>query len=218
MQLTIHCRPPDHLIWTEQTTTHKDTHTLTHTSTSQEEEAAYYAQTKRKQKKANLDELRKHGPLTGISLGVFPPTHPFRVGIAWITRNPLFENLVLLCIIVSCIMLAWDTPLLEPGSTTWAVITYADRVFTVVFVLEMVLKVITFGLFSTPQAYLKVHTRTRARTHTPPPVRARTHTHTHAHTRVHTRACAHAHAHARTSRTRGTSSTSRSWCPPSPPS
>ena len=58
----------------------------------------YVAHVERIQKKASADELRRKGPLTGLSLGVFGPQHPIRMGIAFISRHRWFENVMLLCI------------------------------------------------------------------------------------------------------------------------
>ena len=38
-------------------------------------------------------------------------------------------------------MLAWDEPLLEKGSTTYAVLKYSDILFTFLFLAELIMKV-----------------------------------------------------------------------------
>ena len=84
-------------------------------ATIEAEEKMYIEHMQRKQKKATADELRRKGPLTGLSLGAFGPEHPFRVGVAYVSRHRWFEYIILFCIVVSSLMLAWDEPLLEKG-------------------------------------------------------------------------------------------------------
>jgi hypothetical protein len=66
-----------------------------------------------------------------------------------------FDNIILLCIILStCCMIA-NTPLSDPKNWSTKLILEADRVFAFIFILEMVVKLIAQGLIHGPNAYLK---------------------------------------------------------------
>nr|KAG5713418.1 hypothetical protein BaRGS_024966 [Batillaria attramentaria] len=66
-----------------------------------------------------------------------------------------FDNTVLFFIALNCITLAMERPDIPPDSTERRFLTYANYVFTVVFALEMLIKVISKGLFVGKHAYLK---------------------------------------------------------------
>ena len=69
-----------------------------------------------------------------------------------------FDNLILILIIVSMSILALESPKLsERGmeSTLFRVLLYADCTFTVLFIFEMLMKIIVYGFITTPSAYLK---------------------------------------------------------------
>ena len=138
------------------------------------------------------------------SLGIFTPSNPVRIFCAWLSHAPLFDKLILLCILISSCTLAIeaDTPRLNiharhcplegldcsgrlPGQLTSSqedyvcprstgeegfgevygpcgsateapccqfkrsqdVLKYMDLVFTIIFVIEMLLKIVAEGLF-----------------------------------------------------------------------
>ena len=59
-------------------------------------------------------------------------------------------------IIVSSVLLALENPLKDPKSTFMIVLQYADNVITLIFTMEMILKVITYGLiFNGKGSYLR---------------------------------------------------------------
>jgi len=69
---------------------------------------------------------------------------------AWIRVNiaskKWFENFILAAIIINCILLAMYNPLNDDDHWTNVVTTYTDPIFLTVFVLEMILKMMAFGL------------------------------------------------------------------------
>ena len=78
-----------------------------------------------------------------------------RAKCRWIVTRKLFDNAILTCIFVSSITLAIDSPLNNPYSTTARFLFVCDYVMTVIFTIEMVLKIIGLGLLGHDEAYLK---------------------------------------------------------------
>ncbi|KAL8610475.1 hypothetical protein ACOMHN_060395 [Nucella lapillus] len=66
-----------------------------------------------------------------------------------------FDNSVLFFIALNCITLAMERPDIPPKSSERRFLTYANYVFTVVFAIEMLVKVIAKGVFVGKHAYLK---------------------------------------------------------------
>lgn len=64
------------------------------------------------------------------------------------TPNKWFDNVILLLIFTSSVMLALDNPLNDPNSTESKVYGYIDYVHTVLFTFEMLIKIIGLGFFS----------------------------------------------------------------------
>ncbi|KAK7113083.1 hypothetical protein V1264_012439 [Littorina saxatilis] len=66
-----------------------------------------------------------------------------------------FDNTVLFFIALNCITLAMERPDIPPHSNERTFLTYANYMFTVVFALEMFIKVIAKGMIVGKHAYLK---------------------------------------------------------------
>ncbi|XP_059138724.1 voltage-dependent T-type calcium channel subunit alpha-1G-like isoform X5 [Physella acuta] len=66
-----------------------------------------------------------------------------------------FDNAVLIFIALNCITLAMERPSIPPYSVERFFLTYSNYVFTFVFTLEMMIKVIAKGFFIGKHAYLK---------------------------------------------------------------
>ena len=64
------------------------------------------------------------------------------------TPNKWFELIILLLIFTSSAMLVIDTPLIDPNSTKQTILTTIDFVHTVLFTVEMLIKVIGLGFFT----------------------------------------------------------------------
>nr|CDS16897.1 voltage dependent L type calcium channel subunit [Echinococcus granulosus] len=78
------------------------------------------------------------------SFFIFGPRNPFRVFCHYICNHPYFNNVVLVCILVSSAMLAAEDPL-KANSYRNIILNYFDYFFTSVFTVEITLKVITYG-------------------------------------------------------------------------
>lgn len=91
----------------------------------------------------------------GHSLFVFGPKNPVRTNTSSIVNHPHFDTVVLILIVASTLSVALDNPLTAPDSSVVTILGWADLIFTSFFILEVVLKVITQGLYFAPDAYLK---------------------------------------------------------------
>lgn len=62
------------------------------------------------------------------------------------TLNAWFDRIILLFITISTILLAVETPLTDPKSNLVTVLTYIDYGMTIIFTLEMIIKMISLGV------------------------------------------------------------------------
>jgi len=99
--------------------------------------------------------LRKKKRLYGNALCLIPPTNPWRQQLGKLVQSNRFENLIIFLIVTSSILLAIDSPLADPSSPLSQWLQALDIAFAVVFTLEMVLKVLTFGFACHQNAYLR---------------------------------------------------------------
>lgn len=67
----------------------------------------------------------------------------------------VFDNFILVCIMFSSLGMAYDTPLNDPSDRLTKVVREADRVFAYIFIFEMAVKLVAWGLFWGKDAYLK---------------------------------------------------------------
>nr|XP_022916967.1 voltage-dependent T-type calcium channel subunit alpha-1G-like isoform X2 [Onthophagus taurus] len=88
-----------------------------------------------------------------FSLYIFPPNNRFRKLCVWLVYQKWFDNVVLLFIAMNCITLAMERPNIPPDSTERFFLKSTNYLFTVVFTLEMFLKVVASGMCYGPDAY-----------------------------------------------------------------
>jgi hypothetical protein len=67
----------------------------------------------------------------------------------------LFDNFILCCIILSTLCMMMDTPLSPPDAAFTKILRGADRVFAVIFIIEMTVKLLALGIAWGEDAYLK---------------------------------------------------------------
>ena len=67
-----------------------------------------------------------------------------------IVTNNKFDNIILLLILLSHIVLASEEPTKNPDSNFKKVLWYYDGIFTILFTIEMIIKVIAFGFIWNP--------------------------------------------------------------------
>uniref|UniRef100_A0A2S2PYV7 Voltage-dependent T-type calcium channel subunit alpha-1H n=1 Tax=Sipha flava TaxID=143950 RepID=A0A2S2PYV7_9HEMI len=89
------------------------------------------------------------------SLYIFPLEHGFRQSCGKFIKQKWFDNLVLMFIALNCITLAMERPNIPPDSTERVFLGTANYVFTVVFALEMFVKVVAAGMFYGTEPYFK---------------------------------------------------------------
>jgi len=72
-------------------------------------------------------------------------------------ENAYFENFILTLITISTINLALENPLDNPAARKLAILQYIDYGMTAIFTLEMITKMIAFGLIiNGKESYLRV--------------------------------------------------------------
>lgn len=108
-------------------------------------------------------EQRKSWP-AGYAWFIFSKTNPIRRFCLWILhaqveigggKVKVFDNIILLCILISTVCMAVDSPLADPSNVFTQIVRAADEVFAVIFIVEMVIKLIALGLIWGHDAYLK---------------------------------------------------------------
>lgn len=62
-------------------------------------------------------------------------------------KAKFFEIFIVVVILLSCIMLCIDTPLNDPDSTFSGILAVIDIIFSIVFLIEAILKILAFGFF-----------------------------------------------------------------------
>jgi hypothetical protein len=101
-----------------------------------------------------------HNPLSGKSLGIFPPDNPIRKGLCDLLVNPWTEPFILFLIITQTVLLAVEAApdvFLEGNhrperwGTTW--IDWAMFALFVFFTLEIMARIIVSGLIINPDNY-----------------------------------------------------------------
>ncbi|CAF1490715.1 unnamed protein product [Adineta ricciae] len=89
------------------------------------------------------------------SLYLFSPTNRFRIALQQLTEEKSFDTLVLICIGLNCITLAMERPSIAPHSLERKFLTWGNYVFTVVFTIEMIIKILADGLVIGRNTYLR---------------------------------------------------------------
>lgn len=84
-------------------------------------------------------------PLEGKSLWLFAPDNLFRMHVYDIATARWFDTFMILVILANCILMAFESPLLSKTSTLYAVLNISDIVFTIIFGVEALIKIVAFG-------------------------------------------------------------------------
>ena len=94
--------------------------------------------------------------LFGRSLYVFNYQNPFRRFCGYITNLAIFDNIIIVLILISTLTLAFEHPLADPQSQKMKNLEYIDMGMTIAFCIEALMKIITFGfLFNGRKSYLR---------------------------------------------------------------
>ena len=90
----------------------------------------------------------------GHSTG-FPPQSELRVGCRELIERADVEAVLMIAVVVSSILVALDTPRLDPEGATHLALRLSNYAFSLLFLLEALCKSIAYGFALTPNAYLK---------------------------------------------------------------
>jgi voltage-dependent calcium channel T type alpha-1G len=89
------------------------------------------------------------------SLFIFSGTNPIRQGCLYIIQHFLFHAFILMCIVLNSITLAMTQPAVTNPAGLDAFLSVMEYFFTVVFCLELVLRVIGLGFILHPHSYMR---------------------------------------------------------------
>ncbi|EGZ28555.1 hypothetical protein PHYSODRAFT_467180 [Phytophthora sojae] len=89
------------------------------------------------------------------SLFILALDNPIRKAANGLLLHPQFDNLSLALIVISTVQLAIDNPLNSPDSLLATVLSWFDSVLTVLFMIEVVIKIIAYGFILHKGAYLR---------------------------------------------------------------
>ncbi|XP_056309768.1 voltage-dependent T-type calcium channel subunit alpha-1H [Danio aesculapii] len=89
------------------------------------------------------------------SLYLFSPQNNFRMRCQKVITHKMFDHIVLFFIFFNCITIALERPDIQPDSTERIFLKVSNYIFTVIFVAEMTVKVVSLGLYAGPGSYLK---------------------------------------------------------------
>ena len=78
-----------------------------------------------------------------------------RVSCQKVIAHKMFDHVVLVFIFLNCITIALERPDIDPGSTERAFLSVSNYIFTAIFVVEMMVKVVALGLLWGEHAYLQ---------------------------------------------------------------
>eukprot|EP01063_Lacrimia_lanifica_P031393 TRINITY_DN5161_c0_g1_i1.p1 TRINITY_DN5161_c0_g1~~TRINITY_DN5161_c0_g1_i1.p1 ORF type:complete len:2672 (+),score=931.23 TRINITY_DN5161_c0_g1_i1:185-8200(+) len=93
------------------------------------------------------EEMTTNG---GYSLFLFGPTNGFRMMCYQCVKSPWFEKFILLCIFLSSMVMVLENPRHEGGEMAETLEIF-NHIFTGIFVVEMCLKLVSFGLWIKPK-------------------------------------------------------------------
>uniref|UniRef100_A0A8D2LVQ0 Calcium voltage-gated channel subunit alpha1 H n=1 Tax=Varanus komodoensis TaxID=61221 RepID=A0A8D2LVQ0_VARKO len=89
------------------------------------------------------------------SLYLFSPQNRLRATCQKVIAHKMFDHVVLVFIFLNCITIALERPDIDPNSTERIFLSVSNYIFTVIFVAEMMVKVVALGFFSGKNTYLQ---------------------------------------------------------------
>ncbi|XP_070698552.1 voltage-dependent T-type calcium channel subunit alpha-1I-like [Pempheris klunzingeri] len=89
------------------------------------------------------------------SLFMFSPQNKFRLLCQRIVSRTWFDNMILLFILLSCIAIAVERPGIDPTSVERWILTVSRYLFSVVFMIEMFVKVVAAGFLFGKETYCR---------------------------------------------------------------
>ncbi|XP_036950412.1 voltage-dependent T-type calcium channel subunit alpha-1I-like isoform X4 [Acanthopagrus latus] len=89
------------------------------------------------------------------SLYLFAPNNRFRLWCQRVIGHKMFDHIILLFIFLNCITIALERPDIEAKSMERVFLSVSNYIFTVIFVGEMMIKVVAMGLYFGQSVYLQ---------------------------------------------------------------
>ncbi|XP_061686405.1 voltage-dependent T-type calcium channel subunit alpha-1H-like isoform X2 [Syngnathoides biaculeatus] len=89
------------------------------------------------------------------SLYVFAPHNRFRLWCQKTIGHKMFDHIILLFIFLNCITIALERPDIQPHSMERVFLSVSNYIFTVIFVGEMMIKVVAMGMYFGHGVYLQ---------------------------------------------------------------
>ena len=96
---------------------------------------------------ARIDKIEERAKIKGTSFGIFTKTNPFRIRIHYIVEHIYFEMTINFLIIVNCVFLALNNFHVTSKSDLGVALKALDWVFTSIFFIEMIIKMIAYGVY-----------------------------------------------------------------------
>ena len=121
----------------------------------EEEEADDAAAMKAEAKARARAKAKATGCCGDRALCLFAPTSPTRRLCHRIIGSKHFDRFIIVIIVVSSICLVLDSPRVDSASRLGAALLLANRVFTVIFTCEFVLKAVALGFACHEGAYIR---------------------------------------------------------------
>lgn len=105
--------------------------------------------------KRKLIEEKKDIVLIGNSLVFFKPDNCLRKFLKNVVCHNLFEMTIFAAVIASAVCITLEQPLSDPNSLINQVLESINLVITIIFTMELVMKIIVYGLIiNGPDSYL----------------------------------------------------------------
>ncbi|XP_018092078.2 voltage-dependent T-type calcium channel subunit alpha-1H isoform X2 [Xenopus laevis] len=89
------------------------------------------------------------------SLYMFSPQNQFRVICQKVIAHKMFDHVVLVFIFLNCITIALERPDIDSNSLERIFLSVSNYIFTAIFVVEMMIKVVALGFVSGENTYLQ---------------------------------------------------------------
>ena len=119
------------------------------------DDAAMQAEAKAEAKARARAKAKATGCCGDRALCLFAPTSPTRRLCHRIIGSKHFDRFIIVIIVVSSICLVLDSPRVDSASRLGAALLLANRVFTVIFTCEFVLKAVALGFACHEGAYIR---------------------------------------------------------------
>lgn len=94
-----------------------------------------------------IEEIEASKKITGKSLGCIRPDNNIRILVHKIQSSDIFEWSINILILINCVFLALNGPHVKDGSELFNALEILDIVFTIIFFIEMCIKMFALGIY-----------------------------------------------------------------------